>query len=73
MSNTTLSGIATIVSLQKLYDNYELDTMTVENVTPDESQEEDEFLNKILDTPVMKAAMNYLQQKGFILLHANDE
>lgn len=64
MSNTTLSGIPTIVKLQNLYDNYELDTMTVESVTPAELREEDEFLNKILDTAVMKAAMNYLQQKG---------
>lgn len=52
--------------MQALYDNYELDTMTVENVTAAELREEDEFLNKILDTAVMKAAMNYLQQKGFL-------
>lgn len=65
MSNSTLSGVPTIVKLQALYDNYELDTMTVENVTTAELREEDEFLNKVLDTAVMKAAMNYLTQKGF--------
>lgn len=65
MNNATLSGVPTIVKLQALYDNYELDTMTVENVTTAELREEDEFLNKVLDTAVMKAAMNYLTQKGF--------
>lgn len=62
--NSTLSGIQTIVKLRALYDNYELDTMTVENVTPIERQEEDAFLDKVLDTEVMKTAMRYLQQKG---------
>lgn len=64
MSNATLSGIQTIVKLRALYDNYELDTMTVENVTPNERQEEDEFIEKVLDTAVMRTAMTYLQQKG---------
>lgn len=64
VSNATLSSIPTIVKLRALYDNYEVDTMTVENVTPIERQEEDEFIDKILDTAVMKMAMTYLQQKG---------
>lgn len=64
VSNATLSGIQTIVKLRALYDNYELDTMTVENVTPNERQEEDEFIEKVLDTAVMRTAMTYLQQKG---------
>lgn len=40
--------------------------MTVETTTQTERQEEDEFLDKVLDTAVMKAAMTYLQQKGNI-------
>lgn len=64
VSNATLSGIPTIVKLRALFDNYELDTMTVETTTQTERQEEDEFLDKVLDTAVMKAAMTYLQQKG---------
>ncbi|XP_055300541.1 endoribonuclease CG2145-like [Sitodiplosis mosellana] len=66
ISNATLARVPTIVKLQTLYDNYELDTMTVEDVTAAELREEDEFLNKILDTEVMKAAMNYLQIKGAV-------
>lgn len=38
--------------------------MVVENVTVAERQEEEEFLDKVLDTQVMKIAMNYLKQKG---------
>lgn len=65
MSNATLSRIPTIVKLRALFDNYELDTMTEETVTTAERQEEDEFLEKILDTAVMRTAMNYLKDKGF--------
>lgn len=64
VSNSTLSGVSTIVSMRALFDNYEADTMINENVTPQELREEDEFLDKILDTAVMKIAMTYLQQKG---------
>lgn len=64
MSNTTLSRIPTIVKLRALFNNYELDTMTDETVTATERQEEDEFLEKILDTAVMRTAMNYLKDKG---------
>lgn len=50
--------------MRALFDNYELDTTANETVTPSELREEDEFIDKILDTAVMKTAMNYLQQKG---------
>lgn len=69
VNNSTLSGIPTIVKLRTLFDNYELDTMTVENVTSAERQEEDEFLDKVLDTAVMKIAMTFLQQKGWFHLN----
>lgn len=64
VSNTTLLNVPTIVKLRTLFDNYELDTMTIENETQAERREEDEFLDKVLDTAVMKMAMRYLQQKG---------
>lgn len=67
VSNTTLSSVPTIVKMRALFDNYELDTMTDETATASERLEEDEFLEKVLDTAVMKAAMNYLQQKGLTL------
>lgn len=70
MSNSTLSRIPTIVKLRALFNNYELDTMTDETVTATERQEEDEFLEKILDTAVMRTAMNYLKDKGFYQIEA---
>lgn len=63
-----MSGISTITKLRALYDNYELDTKTTENVTTSELTEEVDFINNILDTQVMKAAMNYLQQQGCYLV-----
>lgn len=71
MNNASLSNFQTINKLRALFDNYELDTSVVENVTISEKREEDEFLEKVLDTEVMKIAMNYLKQKGqYILLGA---
>lgn len=70
VSNSTLSRIPTIVKLRALFNNYELDTMTDETVTATERQEEDEFLEKILDTAVMRTAMNYLKDKGFYQIEA---
>lgn len=67
MNNASLAGISTITKLRALYDNYELDTKTIENVTTSEMTEEVEFINNVLDTQVMKAAMNYLQQQGCYL------
>ncbi|XP_061395520.1 endoribonuclease CG2145-like [Musca vetustissima] len=54
----------TIVLMRRLFDNYELDTHTVEHVTEEEQQEEDEFLRAVLDTPVMKKTMKFLEFKG---------
>lgn len=67
MHNTTLSRIPTIVKLRELFNNYELDTMIDETETPAERREEDEFLEKIIDTPVMQKAMDYLKEKGFFI------
>lgn len=44
--------------------------MTDETVTATERQEEDEFLEKVLDTAVMRIAMNYLKEKGFYRIDA---
>lgn len=65
MNNSTLSRVPTIAKLRALFNNYELDTMVDETVTPTERQEEDEFLEKVLDTAVMRTAMDYLKEKGF--------
>lgn len=65
MNNSTLSRIPTVVKLRELFNNYELDTMVDEMETPAERQEEDEFLDKIIDTSVIQIAMDYLKEKGF--------
>lgn len=57
--------IPTIQKLRALFDNYELDSSVSENVTPGERNEENEFLNAVLDTQVMKTAMEFLHKKGF--------
>ncbi|KAL6440222.1 hypothetical protein ACFW04_003067 [Cataglyphis niger] len=62
--------IPTIKSTMALYDNYEMDVKTKETVTPDERKEENELLDKFLETDVFKAAMKFLVDKEFIL---NDE
>lgn len=56
----------TIKALRQLYDNYIADPSFVESVTAIERQEESEFLDKVLDTTVMKEAMEFLAGKGFV-------
>lgn len=54
----------TIVLMRRLFDNYELDTHTVEQVTAEEEQEEVDFLKAVLATPVMQKTMKFLEFKG---------
>lgn len=48
-----------------LFDNYEMDVSRTENVIPNKLREDDEFINAVLDTQVMKTAMYFLSEKGF--------
>lgn len=64
VNESVVFKVPTIQKLRALYDNYELDASTRENVTPDERIEEKEFLDAVLDTKVMKTAMEYLHHKG---------
>lgn len=57
-------NVPTIQKLRALYDNYELNASDKEVVTPNEIDEETEFLNAVLDTQVMQTAMNFLNKKG---------
>lgn len=50
--------------MRALFDNYEMDASLREDVTQSEQREENEFLDKIMDTRVMQIAMDYLKQKG---------
>lgn len=57
--------VPTIRKLRALFDNYEVDASDSENVTPNELQENDDFINAVLDTTVMQTAMKFLNRKGF--------
>lgn len=54
--------------MRALFNNYEMDSTVNEYVSPLERQEENEFIDELLKTPVMKAAMKFLQDKGNIRL-----
>lgn len=57
-------GIPTIAKLRALFDNYELDATDKEVITTHEKNEENDFINAVLDTKVMKTAMQFLHKKG---------
>lgn len=59
--------------MRRLFDNYELDTHAIEHVTPEEEQEELDFLTAILDTPIMKKTMQFLEFKGECSIPTNIE
>ncbi|XP_017045856.1 poly(U)-specific endoribonuclease homolog [Drosophila ficusphila] len=56
----------TIAKMRLLFNNYEHDTLVNEHVTPNERKEENEFLDAVMATPVMRQAMLFLQQKGVL-------
>lgn len=64
MDETIFDKVPTIKKMRLLYDNYVMDSYEKETVTSEERTEENDFLNEILDTAVMRAAMKFLQQKG---------
>lgn len=64
VNETVLTATPTIIKMRQLFNNYEIDTTVNEYVSPLERQEETEFLDAVLATPVMKAAMRFLQEKG---------
>lgn len=64
VSEADLESVTSVKLIRKLYNNYELDTMTNEFVTPLEKKEENDFVDAIMSTSVMRHAMAFLQQKG---------
>lgn len=64
INETILNEVQTIAKMRALFNNYEVDSTVNEYVSPVERQEENEFLDEVLKTPVMKAAMKFLQDKG---------
>lgn len=49
-----LFKLSTVEKMTALFNNYELDATTNEYVSPIERKEEEEFLDSILATPVMR-------------------
>ncbi|XP_028814253.1 uridylate-specific endoribonuclease C [Denticeps clupeoides] len=64
VNENKLRGIATYRHFMKLLDNYEMATGIAESVTPEEIKENNDFLDAILETQVMKRAHRYLVGKG---------
>ncbi|KAH8396296.1 hypothetical protein KR222_007663 [Zaprionus bogoriensis] len=56
----------TIAKMRLLFNNYEQDTAVNEHVTANERREENEFLDAVMATGVMRQAMLFLQQKGLV-------
>ena len=56
----------TIAKMRLLFNNYEMDTLTNEHVTPNERLEENDFLDAVMATSVMRQAMLFLQNKGIV-------
>ncbi|KAI8129824.1 Poly(U)-specific endoribonuclease like protein [Lucilia cuprina] len=72
----SLNDVKTIALMRRLFDNYELDAHAIEQVTPEEEQEEldvTEFLKAILDTPIMKKTMKFLEFKGAVTNNYNTQ
>ncbi|TMW54150.1 hypothetical protein DOY81_000734 [Sarcophaga bullata] len=49
-----------------LFNNYEEDTLVNEHVTPMERKEENDFVDAVMATNVMRQAMLFLQNKGIV-------
>lgn len=64
VDESILDATQTLIKMRALFDNYEADAAINEHVTPNERREENEFLNAVLDTQVMRTAMKFLQDKG---------
>ncbi|XP_062565436.1 endoribonuclease CG2145-like [Armigeres subalbatus] len=59
-------AVPTIEKMRALFNNYEVDTMVNEHVTPMEKKEENDFVDALLATNVMRTAMLFLQKKGVV-------
>ncbi|KAI8125385.1 putative poly(U)-specific endoribonuclease [Lucilia cuprina] len=56
----------TIAKMRLLFNNYEQDTLVNEHVTPIERKEENDFVDAVMATNVMRQAMLFLQQKDIV-------
>ncbi|XP_037905967.1 poly(U)-specific endoribonuclease homolog [Hermetia illucens] len=60
--------IETVAKMILLFNNYELDSSVNEYVTPLEKREENNFVDALLATSIMREAMHFLQDKGIVTM-----
>lgn len=64
VDEATLEQNPTVAKLKLLYNNYEQDTAVNEHVTAMERSEENDLVDQLMASSVMRHAMKFLQQKG---------
>ena len=64
-SRDLFDEIPTIKLMRKLYDNYDLNSLHAEIITPEEDLEENDFIDGLLNTNIMIHSMDFLASKGF--------
>lgn len=62
--DTKVLDSPTVAKMHVLFNNYEEDTLQNEHVTPMERKEENDFVDAVMATNVMRQAMLFLQNKG---------
>lgn len=66
VDESKLFQVATVEKMRALFNNYELDTSVNEHSTAMEKTEENDFIDEMLKTNVMRALMQYLQTKDVV-------
>ncbi|XP_055837450.1 endoribonuclease CG2145-like [Episyrphus balteatus] len=59
-------NVPTIAKLRPLFDNYHMDTSVNEKFSAAQLQEQDDFLDAVMATNVMRQTMSFLQSKGIV-------
>lgn len=58
-----MKNVTTINKLRALFDNYEMDATIIEKESDVERREQNDFINAVLNTKVMKTLMQFLVKK----------
>lgn len=64
MNEAIFHKIPTIAKMLPLFNEYKIDSAVDEITTPSKQKEIDEFIDELLNTEVMKIAMEFLRTKG---------
>lgn len=63
-----LYSMSTIEKMKLMFNNYEQDTSINEYVTPIERKEENDFIDAVLQTPVMRFLSQFIYLIGFLIV-----